>query len=142
MSDITHDDAAIQRLLDQPLRIAMIGASADPSRDSNRVFRYLLDAGYTVVPVTPKAEPVHGVDPVPDLAAAKEVLGGIDVVDVFRAAPHTPAIAAEAAAVGAGAFWLQFNTVHEDAVRTAVEAGMDVVADRCIKIEHARLKGL
>lgn len=142
MSDITDNDDAIRDLLGRPLRIAMIGASADPSRDSNRVFRYLLDAGYTVVPVTPKPDAIHGVEPVPDLATAKQVLGDIDVVDVFRAAPHTPAIAEAAAAAGAGALWLQFNTVHEDAVRIAIDAGMDMVADRCIKIEHRRLKGI
>ncbi len=139
MPDISDNDDALRSLLQRPLRIAMVGASADASRDSNRVFRYLLDAGYTVVPVTPKPDPVHGVDPVPDLAAAKEALGEIDVVDVFRAAPHTPAIAQQAADAGAGAFWLQFNTVHPDAVANALDGGMDVVVDRCIKIEHARL---
>lgn len=139
MVDITNDDDALQAFLERPLRIAMVGASADPSRDSNRVFAYLRSAGYNVVPVTPKPDSVHGVEPVPDLAAAKAQLGEIDLVDVFRAAPHTPAIVAEAAAVGAGGFWFQFNTVNDDAVAASVAAGMTTVVDRCIKIEHARL---
>lgn len=140
MPDITQDDDAIRDLLGRDPKIAMIGASADPSRDSHRVFGYLKDHGYTVVPVTPKPDAIHGVDPVPDLEAAKEALGGrIDIVDVFRAAPHTPAIAKDAARVGAKSLWLQFTTVNPDAVRIAVDSGMDVVADRCIKIEHGRL---
>ncbi len=93
-----------------------------------------------MVPVTPKPDAVHGVEPATDLTAAKERLGGhIDIVDVFRAAQYTPEIAKAAADADAGALWLQFNTVHPDAVATAVDAGLDVVADRCIKIEHARL---
>ncbi len=140
MSDITSNDDAIRALLARRPGIAMVGASADPGRDSHRVFGYLQDHGFTVIPVTPKPDPIHGVNPVPTLEAAKEALGGqLGIVDVFRAAEHTPAIAAEAARLGAEAFWLQFNTVHPDAVQTAVDAGMDVVADRCIKIEHARL---
>jgi predicted CoA-binding protein len=140
MADITNDDEALRNLLQTPRNIAMVGASSDPSRDSNRVFAYLQSHGHNVVPVTPKLDFVHGVRPVPDLAAAKERLDGhIDIVDVFRAAQHTPAIAEEAAKVGADAFWLQFNTVHPDAVSNAISAGMDVIVDRCIKIEHAKL---
>lgn len=140
MPNITHDDDAIKALLASDPGIAMVGASADPSRPSNGVFAYLQDQGFRVVPVTPKADPVHGVDPVPDLEAAKERLGGtIDIVDVFRAKEHTPGVAKEAVDAGAKALWLQFGTDHPDAIATAVDAGLDVVADRCMKVEHARL---
>lgn len=140
MPDITSDDDAIKALLASDPKIAMIGASADPSRPSNGVFAYLQSHGFTVVPVTPKTDPVHGVEPVADLEAAKERLGGtIDIVDVFRAKEHTPGVAKEAADAGAKALWLQLGTDHQDAIATAVDAGLQVVADRCIKVEHARL---
>ena len=140
MPDLTHDDAAMTRLLDEAHRIAVYGASPLPTRTSNRIFHYLQAAGYDALPVTPKAEAVHGVDPVPDLAAAAAHWSdGIDIVDVFRRKEFTPEVAEQAVAVGARAIWFQLDTDHPEAVRIALDAGLDVVADRCIKVEHARL---
>lgn len=142
MPDITNDDAAITQLLQDTKNIAMVGASADPSRDSNRVFAVLQSAGYNVVPVTPKPDPVHGVAPAATLGEAKDRFNGEPfMVDVFRARDHTPGVAQDAAAAGASSFWLQFGTDHPDAIRIASDAGMDVVADRCIKVEWFRLLG-
>lgn len=138
MPDITADDAALRDLLRRP-RIAVVGASDRPERDSHRIFVYLKEHGYEVVPVNPVAATVAGVDCAADLAAAKKRLGTIDIVDVFRAPEHVPEVVREAEAVGAGALWLQFGVVHHDGIEEALRAGMDVVVDRCIKIEHARL---
>ncbi|HET6398271.1 MAG TPA: CoA-binding protein [Candidatus Thermoplasmatota archaeon] len=138
MPDITHDDAAVRALLARKPRIAMVGASDNPARDSNRVFRYLVSAGYDVLPVNPVAKTVEGVACVPDLKAAAAA-GPVDLVDVFRAADAVPPIVEEALQVGAKAIWFQFGVVNEQGIRRAVEGGLDVVVDRCIKIEHARL---
>lgn len=140
--DITRDDDAKAQLLKKAKRIAVVGASANPDKTSHRIFGYLKERGYDVLPVTPKPDPVHGIDPVPDLAAAAEHWredGGIDIVDVFRRREHTPGVAKEAAGAGAKALWLQLELDHPDAVATALEAGMDVVADKCIFVEHRRL---
>ncbi len=135
--DITGDDAAMQALLTTTRRVAVVGASADPSRASNAIVRYLLDHGYDVVPVTPKEEPIHGLTPAPDLAAAKES-GPVDIVDVFRRPSALPDVIEEAIAIDAPAMWFQLGVVH-DSIHRAVGHGMEVVVDRCIKIEHARL---
>jgi predicted CoA-binding protein len=136
--DLTHDDAAVRRLLSGRPRIAMVGASDNPARDSHRVFGYLVQHGYPVTPVNPTTPTVRGVPTVPDLhAAAKE--GPIDIVDVFRAADQVGPVVDEAIAVGAKSLWFQFGVVNPPAIEKAVKAGLDVVVDRCIKIEHARL---
>lgn len=138
MPDVTHDDAALRRLLSGHPRIAMVGASANPARDSHRVFGYLVQHGYAVTPVNPTIPEVEGVPTVPDLhAAAKQ--GAIDIVDVFRAADQVGPVVDEAIAVGAKAVWFQFGVVNPPAIQKAVAAGLTVVVDRCIKVEHARL---
>lgn len=144
MPDLTGDDTATKDLLGRTRRIAVYGASADPSRTSNSIFGYLLRAGYELLPVTPKPESVHGVAPVPTLDAAAQQwrdAGGIDMVDVFRRKAFTPDVAREAAAAGAKAIWFQLDTDHPEAVRIALDAGLEVIADECIKVEHRRLVG-
>ncbi len=142
MPDITNDTAKTKDLLERTRRIAVYGASADPTRTSNRIFGYLQRAGYEVLPVTPKPDPVHGIEPVPDLAAAAAQwadAGGIDMVDVFRRREFTPEVAEQAVAAGARSIWFQLGTDHPDAIRIAEEAGLEVVADRCIMVEHRAL---
>jgi predicted CoA-binding protein len=136
--DITHDDAAVRRLLSGKPRIAMVGASDNPARDSHRVFLYMVQHGYAVTPVNPMTPTVHGVATVPDLRAAA-AQGPIDIVDVFRAADQVGPVVDEAIAVGAKALWFQFGVVNPPAIEKAVKAGLTVVVDRCIKVEHARL---
>lgn len=138
MPDITHDDEAVRRLLFGQPRIAMVGASDNPARDSHRVFGYLTQHGYPVTPVNPTTPTVHGVPTVPDLhAAAKQA--PIAIVDVFRAADQVGPVVDEAIAVGAKSIWFQFGVVNPPAIAKAVAAGLEVVVDRCIKVEHARL---
>lgn len=136
MPDITHDDQAVKRLLARRPKIAMVGASDKPERDSNRVFLYMQRAGYDQLPVTPAAPVVHGVTSVPDLKAAAGK-GYADLVDVFRAADQCVPIVKDAIAVGAKAIWFQLGVVNPEAIRLATDAGLEVVVDRCIKIEHA-----
>jgi predicted CoA-binding protein len=136
--DITHDDAALRRLLFGRPRIAMVGASDNPARDSNRVFAYLQEHGYDVMPVNPMAPKVLGVPTAPDLKAASS-LGRIDIVDVFRAADQVGPVVEEAIAAKAKAIWFQLGVVNPAAIQRALDAGLQVVVDRCIKVEHARL---
>ena len=138
MPDITHDDGAVRRLLSGKPRIAMVGASDNPARDSNRVWRYMAGHGYTQVPVNPVTPAVEGVPTVPDLAAAAK-LGPIDIVDVFRAPDQVVPVVEAAIAVKAKAVWFQLGVVNPEAIEKAKKAGLQVVVDRCIKIEHARL---
>ena len=136
--DITNDDAAVKRLLSGKPRIAMVGASDNPARDSNRVWKYMAHHGYTQVPVNPVIPGVEGVPTVPDLAAAAK-LGPVDIVDVFRAADQVVPIVDAAIAVKARSIWFQLGVVNPEAIEKAKKAGLQVVVDRCIKIEHARL---
>ena len=138
MPDITNDDGAVRRLLAGKPRIAMVGASDNPARDSNRVWRYMASHGYTQVPVNPVTPSVEGVPTVPDLAAAAK-LGPIDIVDVFRAPDQVVPVVDAAIAVKAKAVWFQLGVVNPEAIEKAKKAGLQVVVDRCIKIEHARL---
>jgi uncharacterized protein len=117
--------------------IALVGASPKPDRPSHRVMRYLLDAGYRVIPVRPlDCDEVHGV---PCVASLGEIEEPIDLVDVFRRAEHAPAHAREAVAAGAGAFWLQLGLVSEQARRIVVDAGMDYVEDACTAVVHRQM---
>lgn len=142
MSNRTQDDDALRGLLLVPRRIAVVGASTNPDRDSHRVFLFLKAKGHDVVPVNPMASEVAGVPAVPDLAAAKAHWGAApEVVDVFRAPEHVPPVVDKAIQVGAPWLWLQFGVVHEEAIQQALDADLDVVVDRCIKVEIQRLLG-
>ncbi len=133
------DAAGVRDLLLTSHRIAMLGASSNPSRPSNDVFRYLISAGYDVVPVSPTETEVEGVRAYPTLAEAVEATGPFDIVDVFRRAEFCPDHAREAVEIGATCLWLQLGIVSREAARIAGEAGLKVVMDRCLKIEVARL---
>jgi len=113
--------------------IALVGASPRESRPSHGVMRYLLQAGYRVIPVNPTCEQVLGIECVPSLAAIHEP---VDLVDVFRREEHAAGLAREAAAVGARAFWLQLGLRSPEARRVALESGMDYVEDRCTAVVH------
>ncbi len=129
-------DEQMVGLLKSAKRIAVVGLSDKPDRDSYRVAEYLLRHGYEIIPVNPAVEQVLGVKSVKSLA---DVPGHIDVVDVFRKSEAVPPIAQEAVRLGAGALWLQLGVEHEEAAAKAKAAGLTVVQDRCIKIEHGRL---
>jgi hypothetical protein len=120
--------------------IAVVGASSNPARASNFVLTYLLSssADYEVWPVTPNEDSILGVQAYPSLA---ELPGEPDIVDVFRRPDALPGVAREAVEAGAKAFWMQLGLHSDEAVEIAYEAGLDVVSNRCVKIEHARFHG-
>jgi len=133
-----QDPLVIQQLLLSARTIAIVGLSNNPLRPSHFVGFYLLRHGYRVVPVNPREKEVLGQRSFASLAEIEEP---IDIVDVFREPSVVPALAAEAAAIGAKALWLQFGVIHEAGAAQARDAGLTVVMDRCLKIEHARYLG-
>jgi uncharacterized protein len=132
------DDAAIRRLLETARRIAVVGLSPKPHRDSNRVARYLLDRGYEVVPVYPRDETILGQKV---YRRVQDVPGGLDLVDVFRRSEELAGVVDDALRARAPALWFQLGCVDEEAARRAVAAGVTVVMDRCVMVEHAALLG-
>lgn len=119
--------------------IAIVGASDNPSRASYFVGTYLLSSSdYTVWFVNPMAETVLGHPAYPSLA---ELPGTPDLVDVFRKPSDLPEVLDETLAVGARTLWLQLGLVHDEVAAKGAAAGLDVVMDRCVKIEHARFHG-
>lgn len=121
-------------------RIALVGLSANELRASNFVGRYLLFHGYDVIPVNPKEDTILGRKTYPSLAdIPKDV--EIEIVDVFRHPSAVPGIAEEAVKIGARVLWLQFGVISEQGAQIARKAGLDVVMDRCLKVEHARYLG-
>ncbi len=129
-------DREMAELLQRARVVAVVGASPRPERPSNMVSRYLLEHGYDVVPVRPK---VHEILGRPCYGSLEEVPGHVDIVDVFRRPEACVDIARSAVAIGADTLWLQQGIVSEEAERIAVEGGLKVVMDRCIKVVHQRL---
>jgi predicted CoA-binding protein len=128
------------RLLTTNHTIAMVGLSADPMRPSHFAAIYMQSAGYDIIPVNPRyaGETILGQ---PVYASLEEIPRPVDIVDVFRRAEEVPALARSAIAIGAKVLWMQLGVVNEEAARLAREAGLEVVMDRCVKIEHARFFG-
>lgn len=137
MSDDT-DIATLRRMLHDCRTIAVVGLSANWYRPSYFAAKYMLDHGYTIIPVNPAYEEVLGQKCYPSL---KDIPVRVDMVDCFRKSEEIPALAADAIAIGARVLWMQLGVVNEAAKRTALDAGLEVVMDRCVKIEHARLFG-
>jgi predicted CoA-binding protein len=129
-----------RRILRQARTIAVVGASANPSRPSNFVLTYLASssADYEIWPVTPRGGEILGMRTYLSLA---ELPGPPDIVDVFRRESELPAVAEEAVKAGAGTLWMQLGLHSDEAVRIAHDAGLNVVSNRCVKIEHARFHG-
>ncbi|HEY7017166.1 MAG TPA: CoA-binding protein [Gaiellaceae bacterium] len=123
-----------EQILAETRTIALVGASPRPERPSNDVMRYLLDAGYTVIPVRPlDCDEVLGV---PCVAALAEIEEPIDLVDVFRRPEFCADHAREAVAAGAKALWLQMGIESEEARRIAEAGGLDYVENACTKVVH------
>lgn len=129
-------------LLAATRRVAMVGASANLLRPSYTVFSYLRrQPEYDVAPINPTIADIDGVKAYPSLAAYAAERGAPDVVDVFRRPSELMGVVDEAVAVGAKAIWLQYGVIDDDAIAKADAAGLTVVVDRCMKVEHARFRG-
>jgi hypothetical protein len=128
-------DEDILRILEYH-RIAIVGLSSNPKKDSNDVARYLLDQGYEVVPVNPNHDTILGMRSYPSL---RDVPGDIEIVNVFRRPDAVGPIVKDAIAIGAQVVWLQLQVVNQDAYEEAEASGLEAVMNRCIKVEHNRL---
>lgn len=135
---IVDDVAGLRRILHDNRVIAVVGLSPNWNRPSYFAAKYLLEHGYTIVPVNPGAKEILGQQCYPDLAS---IPVAVDMVDVFRKPGEVMRIADEAIRIGARCLWLQLGVIDREAADKAAAAGLDVVMDRCVKIEHARLFG-
>ena len=134
------DPNLIRRVLLDSKTIAMVGLSPKSERPSHFVATYLQYEGYRVIPVNPRAEEILGEKSYPDLKSIPDDIQ-IDIVDVFRRPEDCPNIAADAVAIGAKAIWFQLHVISQEAADIAEAGGLDVVMDRCVKIEHGRYNG-
>jgi predicted CoA-binding protein len=133
-----EDIAGLRAILARSRVIAVVGLSANWFRPSHFAAKYLQEHGYRVIPVNPNYVEVLGEKCYPDLAAIPDA---VDVVDCFRGAEEMPELAREAVAIGAKVLWMQLGIRSDEAAWIASDAGLEVVMDRCMKIEHARIMG-
>jgi predicted CoA-binding protein len=126
------------RILERYKRIAMVGLSSNPFRPSHFAAIYMISEGYDVTPVNPREQQVLGRR---SYASLLDAPGPIEIVDIFREPAAVPQIVDEAIAAGAKVIWMQLGVIHEEAAEKARQAGLEVVMDRCVKIEHARFFG-
>lgn len=131
-------DEQLRDLLTRYRHIAVVGLSDRPDRPSHDVAAYLQRAGYEITPVNPTIQETLGRPAVPSL---HEVPPPVEIVDVFRRSEDIPPVVDDAIAAGARVLWLQLGIVNEPAAERARQAGMIVVQDRCLKVEHRRLLG-
>lgn len=125
-------------ILTQHQRIAMVGVSGNPTRASYRALVHMKSKGYTVYPVNPSYDEILGLKCYKSLLDIKEP---IDIVDIFRRGDTVLPLVDEALEIGAKVFWMQIGVFNEEAAAKAAAAGMEVVVDRCVKIEHCRFYG-
>jgi predicted CoA-binding protein len=132
------DNVTLRRILDESKTVAMVGLSGNWYRPSYFAAKYLLDKGYDVIPVNPNYDEVLGQQCYPDLASIPRQ---VDIVDLFQRTEEVPKFVQPAIDMGAKVLWLQLGIVNPEAAAAATEAGLEVVMDRCMKIEYARLFG-
>lgn len=132
------DIPKLRRILEDYRTIAIVGLSKNWQRPSNFAAKYLQEHGYKVIPVNPVYDEVLGETCYPSLADIPEP---VDVVDCFRAAEEIPELAKQAININAKVLWTQLEIIHYEAADMATKAGLEVVMDRCMKIEHARFYG-
>ena len=130
------NDATIRELLHTAKSIAVVGLSSNPWRASFGVSKYMQAQGYRIIPVNPNEVKVLGEQAFPSLAA---VPGGVDIVNIFRRSEFIPEIVDAAIAKGARCVWMQQGIIHTEAAGKAEKAGLLIVMDRCIGMEHRRL---
>jgi predicted CoA-binding protein len=132
------NNLTLRRILDESKTVAMVGLSGNWYRPSYFAAKYLLDKGYDVIPVNPNYDEVLGQQCYPDLASIPRQ---VDIVDLFQRTEEVPKFVQPAIDMGAKVLWLQLGIVNPEAAAAATEAGLEVVMDRCMKIEYARLFG-
>ncbi len=135
---IVDDIAGLRRILARSRTLAVVGLSAQWYRPSYFAAKYMQDHGYRIIPVNPRYDEVLGEKCYPDLRA---IADPVDLVDCFRRSRDIPPIADAAIAIGAKVLWMQLGVVNDEAAQRAGDAGLDVVMNRCVKIEHARILG-
>ena len=135
---IVDDIAGLRRILTQHRTIAVVGLSAQWHRPSYFAAKYMLDRGYRIIPVNPKYSNVLGQRCYPSLT---DIVDQVGIVDCFRKASDMVPIARDAVAIGAKVLWMQLGIRNDEAASIAEAAGLDVVTDRCVKIEYARIMG-
>ncbi len=133
-------DSSTVEIIKNAKRIAVAGCSPKAYRPSNGVARYLMEQGYDVLPVNPKHDVILGVKAYPDLLAARESEGPIQIVDIFRASEKVLPHVEEAIEIGAQLIWMQIGVMNEEAALKARQAGITVVMDLCLSIEHRELR--
>jgi predicted CoA-binding protein len=137
---ILAGDVQIKALLERSASVAVVGASANPARPSKDVFDSLVhDGRFTPTPINPTLTEIDGIPAFPTLEAYTAAHGAPDIVNVFRNPAEAPEVTREAIAAGAKSIWFQLGVINDDAIAAADAAGLDVVVDRCLKIEIARL---
>ena len=135
---IVDDIAGLRRILARSRTLAVVGLSAQWYRPSYFAAKYMQDHGYRIIPVNPRYDEVLGQKCFPDL---RSIAQPVDLVDCFRKPQDIPPIAEDAIAIGAKVLWMQLGIVNDEAAQRASAAGLDVVMNRCVKIEHARILG-
>ncbi|MFN3535509.1 MAG: CoA-binding protein [Desulfatiglandales bacterium] len=136
----THlDDEEIARLLKETKRIAVIGISQKPDRDSYKVAKYLLEQGFDMIPVNPIRKEILGQRCYPSLL---EIPFEVDMADLFLSPDKVPKVVEEAIKKGVRSIWMQIGVVHNEAAKKAMEHGIKVVMNRCVMREHERLRHL
>ena len=135
---MVDDIPGLRRILKDSRVIAVVGLSGDWYRPSYFAAKYMLEHGYTIVPVNPRYPEILGQK---SYASLRDIPVRIDMVDVFRKAEDVPPIAEDAIAIGAKVLWQQLGVRNLEAVARAEAAGLETVVDRCVKIEHGRLFG-
>ena len=128
----------LRRILNDYKRVAIVGLSADWSRPSNFAAKYLIDHGFEVIPVNPKYDEILGQK---CYAGLEDIPTPVDIVDLFQRVDRIPPFVDQAIKIGAKVVWMQLGIIHEEAAQKARDAGLEVVMDRCMKIEYARLFG-
>lgn len=133
-----EDIQTLRRILAESKTIAVVGLSDKWHRPSNFAAKYLKDHGYKIIPVNPGQKEILGEKCYPSLLDIQEK---VDVVDIFRKPEDVPPIVEDAIKIGAKVIWMQIGVINEEAAKRARDAGLEVVMNRCMKIEHARLFG-
>ena len=126
----------ISKLLKEYKTIAVVGLSPKENRPSNQVARYLIEAGYNIIPLNPGQSEILGKKCYPDLKSIPE---HIDIIDIFRRTEDVPPIVVDAISINAKVIWMQQGIVNEEAAALARKAGLTVIMDRCLKVDHMNL---